>query len=90
MFEKYKLKRRIKQLNKQIKIGNTQAMYDLAMIYLDGTIIKKDEQQAYFLLQQASNNGHIQAKAFLVSKKISDSVAISARAFTDIQSIFKH
>lgn len=42
MFEKYKLKKRIKQLNSKIALGDLQAMYDLAMIYLDGSSIKKD------------------------------------------------
>lgn len=89
MFEKYKLKKEIKQLNRQIAMGDAQAMYDLAMIYLDGSVIKKDERQAYSLLQQASNIGHIQAKTYLVSKKVSDSVVIGAKAFSDIQSLFK-
>ena len=89
MFEKHKLKKKIKQLNKQIEMGDLQAMYDLAMIYLDGTIIKKNEKQAYSLLQQAADAGHIQSKTYLVSKKVSDSVVIGAKAFSDIQSIFK-
>lgn len=50
MFEKIKLKNRIIQLKKLIAIGDLQAMYDLAIIYLDGAIIKKDEKQAYALL----------------------------------------
>ncbi len=89
MFEKHKLKKKIKQLNNQIEMGDLQAMYDLAMIYLDGTIINKNDKQAYSLLQQAADAGHIQSKTYLVSKKVSDSVVIGAKAISDIQSIFK-
>jgi len=89
MFEKLKLKKKTKQLKKSIAMGDLQAMYDLAMIYLDGTIIKKDEKQAYALLQQAADAGHIQSKTYLISKKVGDSVVIGAKAFSDIQSIFK-
>ena len=59
MFEKYKLNKKIKFLKKEVAVGNLQAMYDLAMIYLDGTIIKKDEKQAIELLQTAANQGHM-------------------------------
>lgn len=89
MLEKMKLKKEIKRLNKQIDAGDVQAMYDLAMIYLDGSIIKKDETKAYSLLQKAANLGHIQSKTYLVSKKITDGIAVGAKAFSDIQSIFK-
>ncbi len=89
MFEKHKLKKKIKQLNNQIEMGDLQAMYDLAMIYLDDTIINKNEKQAYSLLQQAADAGHIQSKTYLVSKKVNDSVVIGAKAISDIQSIFK-
>ncbi|MDE6104815.1 MAG: SEL1-like repeat protein [Clostridia bacterium] len=89
MFEKRKLKKRIKQLNKEIENGNLQSMYDLAMIYLDGTIIKKDEKAAVSLLQTAADAGHIQSKTYLISKKLSDSAVIGAKAISDIQSLFK-
>lgn len=89
MLEKYTLKKKIKQLKRQITSGDLQAMYDLAMIYLDGTILKKDEKQAYYLLQQSATAGHIQSKTYLISKKVSDSMVIGAKAFSDIQSIFK-
>ena len=89
MFEKRKLKKRIKQLNKQVAIGDLQAMYDLAMIYLDGTIIKADNEKAYQLLQQAANAGHIQSKTYLISQKIRDGAIIGAKAISDIQSLFK-
>ncbi len=70
MFEKLKLKRKIKLLNKRIDNENSDdARYELAMIYLDGTIIKKDEKQAIQLLQTASRNGHPKAKAYLFSNK---------------------
>lgn len=88
MFEKIKLQKKIKLLKRDIANGNLQAMYDLAMIYLDGTVIKKDEQQAIELLQNAANQGHLQSKTYLVSKKISSSFVIGAKAISDIQSIF--
>lgn len=70
MFEKLRLKRKIKLLNKRIDNENSDdARYELAMIYLDGTIIKKDEKQAIKLLQTASKNGHAKSKAYLVSNK---------------------
>ena len=51
MFEKLRLKRKVKLLNKRIDNENSDdARYELAMIYLDGTIIKKDEKQAIKLL----------------------------------------
>ena len=51
MFEKLRLKRKIKLLNKRIDNENSDdARYELAMIYLDGTIIQKDEKQAVKLL----------------------------------------
>lgn len=70
MFEKLRLKRKIKSLNKRIDNENSDdARYELAMIFLDGTIIKKDEKQAIKLLQTASKNGHAKSKAYLVSNK---------------------
>lgn len=87
MFEKCKLKKKIRLLNKDISNGDLQAMYDLAMIYLEGTVIKKDEQKAVQLLQTAANHGHLQSKTFLVSKKIGESVVIGAKAISDIQFI---
>ncbi|MCM1297188.1 MAG: SEL1-like repeat protein [Muribaculaceae bacterium] len=89
MFEKRKLKKQIKILKKEVAAGNLQAMYDLAMIYLDGTILKKDEEAAYSLLRQAADEGHIPAKTYLVSKKLSDGAAIGAQAISDLQAIFK-
>ncbi len=88
MFEKCKLKKKIKMLKKEISSGNLQSMYDLAMIYLDGSIIRKEEQKAIELLQSAANQGHLQSKTFLVSKKISSSFVIGAKAISEIQSIF--
>ena len=70
MFKKFKLKRKIVRLKKKVEIYNDDdARYDLAMIYLDGTVLKKDEKQAKTLLEAASNNGHIKSKAFLTSQK---------------------
>lgn len=87
MFEKRKLKKKIKLLNKEVANGNTQAMYDLAMIYLDGTIIAKDEITAYKLLQTAADKGHLQAKTYLISQKISQTAIIGAKAISDIKSL---
>lgn len=89
MFEKIKIKKEIKKLNILVANGNTQAMYDLAMIYLDGTIIKKDAKKAHSLLVQASNNGHLQAKTYLLSNKIIDGAITGAKAINDIVNILK-
>lgn len=89
MFKKRKLKKKIKSLNKEIENGNIEAMYDLAMIYLDGTIIPKDEQKAIPLLQAAADKGHLQSKAYLVSQKISKGAVIGAKAISDLKNIIK-
>ena len=89
MFEKRKLNKRIKQLNQQVAAGDLQAMYDLAMIYLDGTVIKKDNDKAYSLLKQAADAGHIQSKTYLVSHKLSQAAVVGAQAISDIKAIFK-
>ena len=70
MFEKCKLKRQISRLKKEISVNNDDdARYELAMIYLDGSIIKKDERAALSLLETASRNGHAKSKAYLLSNK---------------------
>ena len=33
-------------LQKLVEVNDTQAMYDLAMIYLDGSVILKDKEKA--------------------------------------------
>lgn len=88
MFERLKLKRKIKLLNKRIDIENSDdARYELAMIYLDGTIIKKDEKQAIKLLQTASKNGHAKSKAYLISNK---ALAVFNQGFDAINEIIKN
>lgn len=89
MFEKRKLKKQIKMLTKQVENGDLQAMYDLAMIYLDGTIIKKDYEKAMSLLKFAADQGHIQSKTYLMSSKLVNSATIGAKALSDIIDIFK-
>lgn len=89
MFEKLKLKKEIKRLKLLIENNDTQAMYDLAMIYLDGSVIKKDEKQALELLQKASNMGHLQSKTYLLSNKIKDTAVLGAKAVNDIANILK-
>ena len=70
MFEKCKLKRKISKLKKQINLNNDDdARFELAMIFLDGSILKKDEKSALELLKTAAENGHLKAKAFLLSNK---------------------
>lgn len=72
MFEKIKLKRKISKLNKEIINNNSDdARYELAMIYLDGTILKKDESAAIQLLNDASAHGHLKSKVYLSSNKLS-------------------
>ncbi len=84
MFEKSKLNKKIKALKKAVENGDTQAMYDLAMIYLDGTIVEKEPEKAFELLQQAADKGHLRAKAYLVSNKIFTGVSNGAKAITEI------
>ena len=84
MFEKLKLKRKINILKKQIASGNLQSMYDLAMIYLDGTIIKKNEAEAQKLLQKAAENGHLPSKTYLLSNKIVNCINTGSTAISNI------
>lgn len=85
MFEKLKLKRRISFLKKQIKNNDDDARYELAMIYLDGSIIRKDEKQAMALLKTAANNGHLKSKAFLISNKAIDVISLGINAIDSIR-----
>ena len=89
MFEKIKLKREISKLNVLIVSNDSQAMYDLAIIYLDGSIIKKDEKAAYDLLNRSAKLGNIQAKAYLLSNKLTNCVNIGAKAVDDIIATIK-
>ncbi len=89
MFEKSKLKKQIKVLTNQVEKGDLQAMYDLAMIYLDGTIIKKDYDKAMSLLKIAADKGHFQSKTYLMSNKLLNSATVGAKALSDILDIFK-
>ena len=87
MFEKFKLKRKIKSLEKSVAKGDDQAMYDLAMIYLDGTIIKKEEAKAIELLQQSANRGNIQAKTYLLTNKVTKGAKVVGKAIADLKKI---
>lgn len=88
MFEKYKINKKIKLLKKEVELGNVQAMYDLAMIYMCNDIIKRDEKHALQLLQLAADNGHLQSKTYLLSMKLSKGAVIGAKALTEITNIF--
>lgn len=88
MFEKFKLKRKIAKLEKQISQQNDdQARYDLAMIYLDGTVIKKDTVKADALLREAAANGHLKSKAALLSGKATDILNTGIDAVNNISEI---
>ena len=90
MFEKCKLKRKISKLKKEIDLtNNNDARFELAMIYLDGSILKKDEKQAFDLLKTASKNGHLKAKAFLFSNKALEVFNRSMDALDDIKNIIQ-
>ena len=89
MFEKLKLKLKIKKLEKQAKAGDDQAMYDLALIYLDGTIIKSNKQRANELMKHAAEKGNLQAKTYLISNKISKGADIVSKAVSDIKKLKK-
>lgn len=87
MFEKFKLKRRIKSLEKSVADGDAQAMYDLAMIYLDGTIIKKNEVKANKLMNQSADRGNIQAKTYLLTNKVAKGASVVGKAIADLKKI---
>lgn len=88
MFEKIKIKKTIKQLKKNVEYGDVQSMYDLAMIYLNNNAIKNDKNKAFELLQLAADKGHLQAKTYLLSNKLSKGAVIGAKAISDIANIF--
>ncbi len=90
MFEKLKLKRKINSLKKQIAQNNdNDARYQLAMIYLDGSVLKRDEKQAFALLKTAADNGHLKSKAYLLSDKTASAFNIGVGALDNIINTFK-
>lgn len=90
MFEKVKLNKRIRLLKKQIdKNNDNDARYQLAMIYLDGSVIKRDGKQAISLLKTAAENGHIKSKAYLLSDKTINAINVGISAVDSIINIFK-
>lgn len=89
MFEKYKLKKQIKILEKSVNANDFQAMYDLAMIYLDGSLLPKNSDRAMLLLQTAADNGHIPSKTYLITNKIACSVAVGSKAIDEIINTLK-
>lgn len=90
MFEKFKLKRKISKLEKQVTLNNDDdARYELAMIYLDGSILKKDEKRASEHLKTAAQNGHLKAKAFLLSNKAVSAFNRGVDAIEEIINIIK-
>ena len=44
------------------KYGNTNAYFNLGIIFIQGAVVKKDIEKAKFYLQQAIANGNMQAK----------------------------
>ena len=87
MFEKLKLKKKVKQLQKEANNGNTQAMYDLAIIYLENPLVKANKQEADMLMNNAAEQGHLAAKAYLTANKISKGVNIISKAVTEIKNL---
>lgn len=87
MFEKIKLKKEIKKLKKEVDKENPQAMYDLAKIYLETSLIKTNKEEALNLIKKSANLGNVQAKAYLTINKISKGVDISIKAFSDIKKL---
>lgn len=88
MFEKSKLKKEIKRLEGEVESGNAQAMYDLAMIYLNNDLIERDEAKANELLNNAAARGHLQSKTYLITNKIAKTAAIGSNAVDKIIKIF--
>ena len=58
-----------------------------ALCFLKGTGTAKDEKKAFQLLQTAANNGHIKAKAVLISNKALDIFNTGMDALNDISDI---
>ena len=87
MFDKLKLKKQIKQLKKEVAKENPQAMYDLAKIYLETTLIKVDKNEALELMKRSAKLGNLQAKSYLVTKKVEKGVDVVAKAISDIKKI---
>ena len=87
MFDKFKLKRKINKLKKEVNKENSQAMYDLAKIYLETSLIKTNKQEALDLMKKAAKLGNFQAKTYLATKKISDGIEIAVKAISDINKL---
>ncbi len=87
MFDKLKLKRKICKLKREVNNGNSQAMYDLAKIYLDTSLIATDKEEALVLMQKSASLGNIQAKAYITTNKISKGIDIAIKAINDIKKL---
>ena len=87
MFEKSKLKKQIKTLEVEVENGNPEAMYELAMIYLDGSVIKSDKKKADELMQKSADLGFAKAKTHILANKITKSMDIVADAISEIKNI---
>ena len=87
MFKKLKLKKQMKTLQKEVDNGNAQAMFDLAIIYLESTLIKNNFQKGNQLMQQSANLGCISAKTYLTANKITKGVNVVTKAINEIKNI---
>ena len=56
-------------LMEKASLGNAQAQYDLAMAYLDGNGIVKDDKTGQYWLDKAKENGNEQAIAYIKAKE---------------------
>ena len=52
-------------MEESAKQGNTDAMFDLGVLYLDGELIKKDEKKAFEYFSEAANKGDAGAQFYL-------------------------
>ena len=65
-------------LMEKASLGNAQAQYDLAMAYLDGNGIVKDDKTGQYWLDKAKENGNEQAIAYIKAKESKRAEIISS------------
>jgi chromosome segregation ATPase len=57
---------KLEELNNLSEQGQIKAQYELAVIYYNGIDIEKDKEKAIYWLKKASEQGHEEAKKFIL------------------------
>lgn len=81
---KQKNKKYIRKLQQSAENGDNEAMYDLAMIYIDGQIVPKDLDLAKGYLEKSANNGHLPSQIYLKTKNVINSAKNIIKTFDDV------